>query len=172
MRGFCSLMLIALAFGAPAFAAESVYTTHDYGKCRLIEKDVGVQTYQCVGLAGIPVIFSSEDDGSSVGLGKKGLVGDLPLKEVSFAGKTIEWRGDKKNGVVSPDAAILRYDVGKSVDGPFQSQLVIYKLNGAANSCVAATVDGKRADANEHARQIADTFVRAFRCGQKPTLLR
>jgi hypothetical protein len=63
-----------------------------------------------------------------------------------------------------PVAAVLRYDIGQSVSGPFKSALVVYKIEGSKSSCIVAVVSGGRKDANERARAIADERAASFTC--------
>ena len=60
-------------------------------------------------------------------------------------------------------AATLAFLRG-GICGPFDPELVIYRLKGRSRSCVAASADGRREDANVRARALAGTFVRTFRC--------
>jgi hypothetical protein len=76
----------------------------------------------------------------------------------------IEWRGPLVNGKVMPIAAIVRYQLCRTVGGPCAPELAIYRLVGTRASCIAATVNGRRTDANIRARAIADTFAPSFDC--------
>jgi hypothetical protein len=158
-----AIVLIA----GPARAADGVSTTHDYEACPLIADHDPYQVRRCEGFAGIAVNWHNDDDDSTVDFGENGSSEAWPYEQsFVFAGKTIEWRGATKAGVLVPYAAIVRYDMGRSIGGPFDPVLMIFRLEGKAGSCLAASVDGRRTDANAAARKIADGFVRTFRCGK------
>jgi hypothetical protein len=161
------LGLILLGLGAtPALAADSAYTTLDYEKCPLVRDEDPYQVRRCEGFGGIAVNWHNEDDDSTIDFGENGSSEEWPYEQsFVFAGKTIEWRGATTAGVLVPYAAIVRYDMGRSIGGPFEPVLMIFRLEGKTGSCLAASVGGRHADANARARKLADTFVRTFRCG-------
>jgi hypothetical protein len=159
------LILLGLA-ATPALAADSAYTTHDYATCPLIADEDPYQVRRCQGFGGIPVNWHNDDDDSTVDFGAKGSSEDWPYEQsFAFAGNTIEWRGAATAGGLVPYAAIVRYDMGHSIGGPFEPVLMIFRLEGKTSSCLAASVGARHADANVRARRLADTFVRTFRCG-------
>jgi hypothetical protein len=168
MRLIRVLAVAAFALmGAPARAADSAYTTHDYAACPLVVDEDPYQVRRCQGLNGIVVNWHNDDDDAVVDFGTKGSSEDWPYEQsFVFAGKTVEWRGATKARMLVPYAAIVRYDLGRSIGGPFDPVLMIFRLEGRTRSCLAASVDGRRADANVRARRVADRFVRTFRCGQ------
>ncbi|MFI5012078.1 MAG: hypothetical protein ACHQAY_06995 [Hyphomicrobiales bacterium] len=150
-----------------ASAAISAFTKHDYEKCKLVKRDIASQTRRCKGLAGIAVNYFSDDDNSVIDFGSEGRVGEGSYgAEFVFAGKTVEWRGVRKRGVFAPYAAIVRFDLGQSIGGPFRPRLIIFRLESRSRSCIAASVDGRRAAANERARQLADGFGATFDCAK------
>jgi hypothetical protein len=165
MRSRQALALVCVGLGtslAPAAKAASSYTTHDYERCSLVSKDDAFQDYACQGYAGIPLKYHSEEDGSAVEFGSEGGLDHTPLGEgFLFAGKTMEWRGEPN---ALPYAAILRYDVGPAIGGPFHPELMILRLEGKRRSCHAATVDAGEPDANARARLLADRYVATFHC--------
>jgi hypothetical protein len=163
------VLAVALIGGTaiPSLAADSVYTTHDYQACPLVKDEDPYQVRRCEGFGGIAVNWHNEDDDAVVDFGTNGSSEDWPYEQsFVFAGKTIEWRGATRAGGLVPYAAIVRYDMGRSIGGPFDPVLMIFRLEGRENSCLAASVDGRRADANARARRLADGFVRTFRCGK------
>jgi hypothetical protein len=163
-------MALAMA-PSSARALDGGYSTFDYAACKEIDRGVGYSTRSCVGPGGLAVVYTGDEGAASVAFGTRGLVGDIPLDGSFAAGKTIEWRGEKVGGVLTPRAAILRYDVGPSPDGPFRSRLLVYKLVDKSASCVAATIAPGGASANLRARRIADDIARTFVCGKdKPRL--
>ncbi len=158
--------LVGLA-GPAALAADSTYTTHDYDTCRLVSDEPGAQQRRCEGISGIAVNYYASDDDATVDFGEEGAKHDGPYDPpFAFAGKTIEWRGIERNGALEPYAAIVRFDLGQAIGGPFRPELMIFRLEGKTRSCLAASVDGRRRDANVRARQLADTVVRRFTCSK------
>lgn len=155
------------AFAAhDAGAADSAYTKFDWEKCRKTGAEDDVIMRRCNGPDGIAVDINSGADAAFVSFGAKGARDDTQLGEFYFPKDTVEWR--KAAG--KPFAAILRYDIGKSVGGPFRSALVVYKLEGAASSCIVAIVDGGRPDANVRARKTADEAAPKFTCDKDAPL--
>jgi len=161
MRAALLLVGLIAAFATQdARAAESAYTTFDWDKCRKTGAEDDVVMRRCDGPAGIAVDVNSGADAAFVSFGAKGARGDTQLGEFYFPKTTVEWR--KAAG--KPYAAILRYDIGKSIGGPFRSALVVYKLEGTASSCIVAIVDGGKPDANARARRTADEAAPKFAC--------
>jgi hypothetical protein len=121
---------------------------------------------RCAGHGGIEVLWINEPDNSSVSFGTEGTIGGEFDARFTFAvvGNVIEWRVPLQSGNVAPHAAIVRYQLCRSVGGPCAPELAIYRLVGKRASCIAATVNGRRPDANARAREIADSFVRNFDC--------
>ena len=159
-----ALILIACLVGAlaahGAAAADSAYTKFGWEKCRKTGEEDDVVMRRCAGPDGIAVDINSGADAAFVSFGEKGARGETQLGEFYFPKETVEWR--KASG--KPFAAILRYDIGKSVGGPFRSALVVYKLEGKTSSCVVAIVDGGKPGANERARAAADEAAPKFTC--------
>ena len=158
--------LAAMATSAPARAGEfaSAHTRHDYQKCAARPSphpDV-VEIRRCRGHAGIPVLWTSEPDSSSVAFGS-GTPGAIPGLDTFFeAGEAVEWRGPVVAGTVKPLAAIVRYDTGASVGRLGSARLVVYRLTDGA-SCLMGTVP--RLDAAA-ARAMVDRHAAGFVCGR------
>ena len=164
------LALVLLLCGTHAAAAagsiESDYSRHDYERCHKLSDDDPIMERRCAGHGGIPVTWVSEPDSSSVSFGTDGAVGGEFDKRFTFAvaGNVIEWRGPVEKGRVVPYAAIVRYQLCSAIGGPCAPELVVYRLNGTRSSCIAATVNGRRADANLRARELADSVAPDFDC--------
>ena len=152
--------LIGAAPANAAAAADSAYTKFDWERCRKTGGEDDVVMRRCNGPDGIAVDINSGADAAFVSFGAKGARGETQLGSFYFPKTTVEWR--KASG--KPYAAILRYDIGKSIGGPFKSALVVYKLEGTASSCIVAIVDGGKPDANERARKAADEATPKFTC--------
>jgi hypothetical protein len=170
--GSCSVSaLIAACVSAlgPASAAEpvsSAYTRHDYENCQKLSDDDPIMERRCEGYAEIPILWINDPDSSSLSFGTEGALGGEYDARFTFAvvGNVIEWRGPVEAGTVVPYAAIVRYQLCRAIGGPCAPELVVYRLVGKRASCIVATVNGRRADANLRAREIADTFARNFDC--------
>lgn len=151
--------LIGLA-AQGALAADSAYTKFDWESCRKTSEEDDVVMRRCNGPDGVVVDINSGADAAFVSFGAKGARGETQIGEFYFPKDTVEWR--KSGG--KPFAAILRYDVGKAIGGPFRSALVVYKLEGTASSCVVAIVDANKPDGNARARKLADEAAPKFTC--------
>jgi hypothetical protein len=167
MRRMSAVFAIGLVIGGtPALAADSLYTKYDWETCKKIAKEDDTTTRRCAGPGGLVVMYSAGEDSAFVAFGAKGVRGETSLGEFYFPRDTVEWR----NAAGAPVAAILRYDIGRSISGPFKSSLVVYKLEGSKSSCVVGVVNGGRKDANERAREIADKHAVSFACDRDPIL--
>jgi len=161
-----AIAIFACANAASAESIASVYSRHDYEKCRKTGDDDPIVERRCVGHDGIAVHWVNEPDSSSVSFGANGNLGGEydPRFTFAVAGDVVEWRGPVRGGKVVPHAAIIRYQLCRAIGGPCVPDLVIYRLVGKRASCIAATVSAGRADANVRAREIADGFARNFDC--------
>ena len=158
----------SLAAGpARAQAIDSAYTKHDFEKCTLVRDDDPMTERRCVGYANIPVFWINEPDSSSIAFGAEGVTDGSYDERFTFAvvENTVEWRGPRKAGRIEPFAAIVRFQLCRSIDGPCRPELVLFRLEGKRRSCITASVDATHAGANVRARALADSFVRRFRCG-------
>ena len=161
MRATILLACLIGVFAADsAAAADSAYTKFDWEKCCKTAEEDDVVMRRCNGPDGIVVDINNGADAAFVSFGEKGARGETQLGEFYFPKETVEWR--KAAG--KPFAAILRYDIGKAIGGPFRSALVVYKLEGKMSSCVVAIVDGGKPGANERARAVADEATPRFTC--------
>jgi hypothetical protein len=169
-----ALSLLIGAGSSAARAADSTYTRHDYERCKKLGNDDPIIERRCEGHAGIPVVWTNEPDNSSVSFGTEGAIGGEFDVRFTFATvcNVIEWRGPAKAGRVEPVAAIVRYQLCRAIGGPCVPELVVYRLVGKRGSCIAATVNGRRTDANERAREAADGFAGSFDCERdKPRIV-
>ena len=160
---------VLLGVGAPRAdeVIDSSYTKHDYAKCKEGKQVDDVRTYRCEGHVGTLVNVYMAEDSTTVDFGFQGDKddhGQFPTSFV-FANSTIEWRGRVRTGKMTPYAAILRYDVGTAIGGPFKPVLYVYHIKGLQGSCIVGSVDGTHPDANERARKLADEVSAGFRCG-------
>jgi hypothetical protein len=182
MRKLCTLALfLPLAFDVPALAQTPAgdgvtyaYTTFDADRNCKQRKGRDVEdygTWTCAGHAGIPVVLSAGDQRMQVSFGPRAsreLAASETLPSFNDVYKgTVEWRLERsKDSKIRPFATILRWNYMLSEDDRKASgrMLVITRLN-PGGVCHVGYVDGRRADANDAARKIADEKARAFRCG-------
>lgn len=171
MRLLAALAMLSAGL-FPVFAAgfESAYTTHDWERCEAVPSPDGdvVQLFRCKGLAGIPVTYTGEEDGSSVAFGRVPLEEDYGFASFFAAGTTIEWRGPAGG---RPEAAIIRYRIGNSVEKLDRTLLVVYRLQADGAGCILGTVPGGKGD-NATARELADRHAAGFQCGSSTRIRR
>jgi hypothetical protein len=169
--------LVALASPAWAGSKTSTYSTLNFEtdcKTVLEAEEGGGVWLLCDGFKDIPVHVAEGDLRMSVKFG--GTAGNAQGTWQSFGafnsiGETVEWRLDDGH----PFATILRWTLDFSAmravtPGPEHrgQVLVISTIDDDAGnpSCMAGLVDARaNENANELARQIADTIARSFKCG-------
>jgi hypothetical protein len=181
-------LLMALPAAHHASAAESVYTNLNFSddSCKPVnpvvtkeDEEMGVVAVTCPGYKGYSVQFDSNDERESVHYGDPATATTGTAWE-SFAPfnsivDKVEWR--LEGGV--PFAAIQRFMISTGEEEPAPSStdkrpikgqvLVVSKVGqpDGPSGCVVGLVDAlANPDANDLARNIADTLARSFRCGQ------
>ncbi len=174
-----SLLMPILALFATAAAAEnqSAYTKITDEKCRVAAEYEAGATSLCEGHAGVWFRIDDGDARVSVifGVDPDEPVDSRPwfesFENFNNINDVIEWRhrGDDK-----PFAAILRWLISISRDGGANYKtgqvLVVSRVGDGAGSgsrgCVVGYVDALvNGNANQMAREIADTLAADFRCG-------
>jgi hypothetical protein len=97
------------------------------------------------------------------------------LAAFNSAGKTIEWRIERKNGKPVPFATILRWNTTVPQDNGdlVRGQVLVVTRLGPGGVCHIGYVDGRaNPNANDLAVQLADTRARGFKCGkEKPVVV-
>lgn len=158
--------LLAMA-PRPAGAVEAAYSETHGRNCHVHQLG-GLTETRCKGPAGYSAIFS--DCGNIVTL----FIG-RPGEEANFGGLAWPARGKLYGGAIEwrlaggrPYAAILRIFAadrvdGAVVDGRIVERLLIAKVT-AAGACEIATIDARRAKANEEARAVADARAADYVC--------
>ncbi len=159
-------LLISVGSGG-ALAGDSTYTKHDYPKCTFVKREDDGDIRRCKGHAGIQVNWYGGEDGTSVDFGKDGLVGDGVGLSFANPSNMVEWHGPLVKGKVKPDAAIVRYSICQNIGGDnCHSTLYVFRLDGAASSCIMSAIDGAKKDANLVARLMVDQKAAGFTCGK------
>jgi hypothetical protein len=169
MYKIIAIAVFALLTAVPAQAQtiDSAYTKHEFEKCALVRDDDPVTERRCIGYTGIPVFWVNEPDSTSIAFGPEDVTNYSYDERFTFAvvENTIEWRGPRKAGRIAPFVAIVRFQLCRSIGGPCRPELVLFRLEGKRRSCISASIDATRTDANIRARALADSFVSRFHCG-------
>ena len=172
MRGLAALLLLFMT--TSAFAGfDSAYSDlilENKSLCTLVtpvekgDEAMSSGGYECKGYGDYVVSFAEGDLRSFVSFGKT--TGDHCASTQTFGGfnsvgKKVEWR--LKDGV--PIATILRWTVAYDPEDSTKekSWLVVTKLEDN-NSCHMGYVEGAYPNANEKARELADTAAAGFSC--------
>ncbi len=129
----------------------------------------------CRGLPGYPVHFSEFDLRQYAAFGEVDEDGRVPggFAEFNRTGGKIEWRIDDGE----PIAAILRWHIeipdpttgmmSKALEGQVLVVSSVAQPGDGRGSCPVAYVDAREnANANELARELADSLARDFTCGK------
>jgi hypothetical protein len=167
-----TVLTACLLAAAPALASgafESAYTKLDLANCQQEPLDpddpVAGGTWWCQGYGGIPVRVAEGDlrflVSFSANAAQEPAAGQT-LPAFNTIGTTLEWRLRDEDGRMRPFATILRYTV--DFDGNEAQYLVVTRLDGDT-ACHMAYVKASEPDHNALARQAADAYAPAFRCG-------
>lgn len=167
-RFVATLGLAALPVAAQAANVDSDYTSVDLTDCMLMHSDDFGSSWACPGFRGYPVHVAEGDLRLFVSYGfgapdEKAATQTLP--PFNYLGGTLEWRLTDASGDWRPFATILRWitESGEP-DAENGEVLVVTRLEPGA-TCHVAWIDAKlTANANEIARQIADTIAEGFDC--------
>ena len=165
-------MFVAAFASTVAHAADSAYTKINLEKDCVFhsEYELGASAY-CSGYKGYPVHFSEGDLRQMVRYGHlSSLLGQWEsFGQFNRINDTVEWR--LNNG--KPYAAILRWFIENSdSNGEYskklEGQVLVVSTVGnheKPSSCVVGYVDARaNSNANDIARNVADTIARDFQC--------
>ncbi len=138
---------------------ERAYTPLDLSKCshkrgRQLE-DYG--SWRCAGYGGNLVFVSAGDQRTYISYGPKPadtVASGETLAAFNSAGKTIEWRIERKNGKPVPFATILRWNTTVPQDNGdlVRGQVLVVTRLGPGGVCHVGYVDGR---ANPNANELA-----------------
>ena len=167
--------LLCLAGMKPAGASDSAYTKIDLDACKPVEQYELGGRWLCPGFDGIAVHFAEGDLRIFMSYGPGGE--NQPAMRVTppFFNNVkgpIEWRFDVRNGRRNPYATILRFFIDRP-DSDTDGQVLIVTRLGGDGVCHIGYVDARAlGNANQLARDIADTKAASFICGRdKPVFL-
>ncbi|WP_424627320.1 hypothetical protein [Bradyrhizobium sp. SYSU BS000235] len=163
--------------GAVAQGAQNIssYTSTAEKDCRTISQGETADdggTRLCHGPAGLVVIVSESDLRETVSIGRTRKAAENEPAASAWFGPfssttpTIEWRSAEKG---RPFAMIQRWHIADIADEdkagrPIAKQMLVVTRLPPGAVCHVAYVDVK-ANANDLAREAADTLARDFRCG-------
>ena len=156
------MLLLALLAAAPTPLYSSVYTNLDLARCEVVAHDAesGSSLRLCRGYGGFSLYVGEDDDRVDVDAGMDNGAWEGP-GGFNRLGPRVEWRLRRGR----PIAIIFRY-ILTGADQPPGSRLAVESIgrNGRPG-CLVSMIDGALPNANELARQRADTRAEAFRCG-------
>lgn len=174
----CLTTALAFAFlgpTGPALANESVYTDLNLDRCQTIAADEMGASMKCKGYKDYPIYFAEGDLRQSVLYGpvRAELIEGAfeSFEPFNHVNTKVEWRLDASG---KPFAAILRWfienigDTGMPTKEAEGQVLVISRVAQPQDglSCVVGYVDAlSNSNANELARQVADSDAHDFACG-------
>lgn len=170
-------ILIHLSFlalfctGAFAQNNDSVYTKIDLdNECSIIHADDFGATFACPGYRGYPVMVAEGDLRMFVSYGLDSLnerAAEQTLSPFNTIGETLEWRLANFPKGWTPIATILRYFTDDGM-GKQQQYLIVTKVKQGATCQVARINASKYKNANQIARDVADTIAEDFDCANEP----
>jgi hypothetical protein len=160
-----------LAAAAPAAAQQidSTYTDLDLNECTILDATEFGVTWACPGFKGYPVWIAEGDLRFFVSYGfgapEQPAAGQT-LGPFNTLGPRIEWRMSDQSGDWRPFATILRYDTESET---YNGQALVVTRLQPGPVCQVAWIDARaNPDANELARQAADTLAAGFDCSRPP----
>ena len=141
----------------------SVYTLLDLDKCELVSEETEEGTsaeWRCAGFGEVPLIVEEGDGRFDVDAGVRNEAFET-IGAFNSLGENVEWR--LRDG--KPFAVIFRYlDATEEAKG--RTVLAVEKVgSAAAPGCRVAQVAGDVPDANQVARDLADSNAAEFACG-------
>jgi hypothetical protein len=168
-----AVMAVAIAAGgAQGQQFESAYTDVDLDQCLVMHSDDFGSSWACPGYRGYPVRIAEGDLRFFVSYGfgaPEQPAARETLPPFNTLGSRIEWRLSNASGSWRPFATILRYRLDAVEEREDGEVLVVTQLgDGPGTQCQIAWIDARaNPDANELAREAADTLAGDFPCGDR-----
>lgn len=170
MRGILGCATIVTLLAGPAGAADayrSEYTDLDFEQCtRIIADDMGA-TFACPGYKGIPVMVGEGDLRMFVSFGLTSTTekaAEETLPPFNHLGAKIEWRLKQGEEGYEPAATILRWFTQRE-EGEGEGQVLVVTQIKTGATCHIAYIDAvANSNANEMAREAADSLAGDFDC--------
>ncbi|MFT6657958.1 hypothetical protein [Maritalea sp.] len=176
-KTFFAAILVNLTFfallstGALAQTNDSVYTKLDLdNECSIIQADDFGATLACPGYRGYPVMVAEGDLRMFVSYGLDSLnerAAEQTLSAFNTIGETLEWRLANRATGWTPIATILRFFTEDGM-GDKQQYLIVTKVKLGETCQVARINASKYKNANQIARDVADTMAEGFNCANEP----
>jgi len=163
--------LALLSTGAFAQPNDSVYTKINLDEdCSLIEAHEMGATFGCPGYKGYPVMVAEGDLRMFVSYGLDSMnevAAGQTIPAFNTVHDTLEWRLANKEFGWTPIATILRYFTDDGM-GDKQQILVVTKVKLGETCQVARVNASKYKNANQIARDLADSVAETFDCANQP----
>lgn len=145
----------------------SQYTDLDFEQCtRIIADEIGA-TFACPGYRGIPVMVGEGDLRMFVSFGLTSTTekaAEETLPPFNHLGAKIEWRLKEGEEGYEPVATILRWYTQRE-EGEGEGQVLVVTQIKMGATCHIAYIDATaNANANDLAREAADTLAGDFDC--------
>jgi hypothetical protein len=169
-----TLLAFSIYFAVAAIAAAqtSTYTKINLDTCAVVAQDreSGSIAWSCPGLNGIPIWVAEGDLRYFVSFGPNAaqeVAATQTLTPFNRINDTLEWRLGADG---QPYATILRWFT--EFDDGHQGQVLVVTKTGPGGTCHIAYVDARaNPNANELARQAADTLTAGFQCGSSEPVI-
>lgn len=161
------LLALGPAGASAADSFRSEYTDIDFEQCTEIVADDMGATSACPGYKGIPVMIGEGDLRMFVSFGLRSTTekaANETLPPFNYLGKKIEWRLKQVGSDLEPVATIIRWFTQRE-EGEDEGQVLVVTQLKMGAVCHIAYIDAlANKDANELARQAADTLAGDFDC--------
>ncbi|HUV32433.1 MAG TPA: hypothetical protein VMW31_02580, partial [Devosiaceae bacterium] len=146
-------------------------TDFDLSECTLLDADEFGARWACAGYKGYPVWIAEGDLRFFVSYGfyapEQPAAGQTP-GPFNTLGPRIEWRMTDEDGNWRPIATIVRY---LTEPPDYRGEMLVVTRLGPEGVCQVAWIDARaNPDANELAREAADTLAPDFDCAQQPVI--
>lgn len=162
-------LITVAAMAAPASAADiqSAYTTIELDECLIMQADDFGASFACPGYRGYPLYVAEGDLRFFVSYGWNApdeVAAHQTIPQFNLINDTLEWRLTNETGNYHPFATILRWIIDDHENNNNSEILVVTKIE-PGNTCHVVYIDTSLVpNANEIARQWADTTAPEFDC--------
>lgn len=168
-----ALALVVAPLPAAAQEFDSAYTEMDLAACTVLSTDEMGASWACPGYRGYPLWVAEGDLRFFVSYGfgaPAEPAASQTLWPFNELGPRIEWRLKNEGGNWLPVATILRFYT--EPEPGYRGQALVVTTLGPNGVCHVAWIDARaNPDANQLARDAADTIAPLFACGQEPLVL-
>jgi hypothetical protein len=169
------LIALTALIASPVIAADditSAYTDLNLDDCTIMQSDDFGSVWACPGYKGYPLRIAEGDLRFFVSYGFDAAdekAAEQTPPPFNYLGNRIEWRLSNRSGAWRPFATIVRYFVDKGDTDNKEGQVLVVTRIEPGATCQVAYVDASaNSDANELAREAADTIAPDFDCANDP----